>query len=90
MTNYFLFAPQGGYSNQLNFVNKDVQASISDISAPQDVVRSEFNFEALGMDNPPTLSVQIQEGSSCTQDLQLPRAPLMEELPPPPNIQVAM
>lgn len=37
----------------------------------------------------PSLSVQFPEGSSCTQDLQLPRAPLLEELPPPPNIQVA-
>ncbi|KAI5407459.1 hypothetical protein KIW84_053644 [Lathyrus oleraceus] len=49
-------------TNGLNQFIRTVKASISDIFAPQDVVRSEFNFEALGMDNPPTLSVQIQEG----------------------------
>ncbi|CAI8612811.1 unnamed protein product [Vicia faba] len=74
-------------TNGLNQFTRTVKVSTSALSAPQDAVRSEFNFEALGIDNTQSLVVQLPEASSCTQDSQLPRAPLMEELPPPPNIQ---
>ena len=45
-------------------------------------MRAKFNFDAVGIDNTTSLSVQLPKGSSFTQDLQLPRAPLMEELSP--------
>ncbi|XP_058741773.1 uncharacterized protein LOC131614165 [Vicia villosa] len=73
-------------TNGLNQFIRTVKAPTSAFSAPH-VARPEFIVEALGIDNTPSLSVQFPEGSSCTQDLQLPGAPLLEELPPPPNIQ---
>ncbi|XP_073223144.1 serine/threonine-protein phosphatase 7-like isoform X2 [Cicer arietinum] len=62
-------------------------ASTSDFSAPQDAVRPEFDFEALGIYNAPSWTVQFPDGSGGTQAVQVPRAPLVEGLPLPPNIQ---
>ncbi|MCI34733.1 serine/threonine-protein phosphatase 7 inactive-like protein, partial [Trifolium medium] len=52
-----------------------------------DVVRPESNSEALGIDNGQSWSVQLPDGSSGTQVLEVPRSPLVEEFPLPPNIQ---
>ncbi|XP_061371074.1 serine/threonine-protein phosphatase 7-like [Gastrolobium bilobum] len=66
-------------------------ASTSFFSDPQRFypagMRPGFNFEALGIYNAPCWSVQIPDGSGGTQVVQVPRAPLVEGLPLPPNIQ---
>ena len=48
----------------------------------------EFDFAALGIYNAPSWSVQLPHGSVGTQVVQIPRAPLVEGLPLPQNIQV--
>jgi len=68
------------------------QASISTLSAPQrfypDGMRPEFDFGALGIYNAPCWNVELRDGSGGTQVVEVPRAPLAEGLPLPPNIQV--
>ncbi|KAG4955483.1 hypothetical protein JHK85_041863 [Glycine max] len=66
-------------------------ASISTLSAPQrfypDGMRPEFDFGALGIYNAPCWNVELRDGSGGTQVVEVPRAPLAEGLPLPPNIQ---
>ncbi|RDX62247.1 Serine/threonine-protein phosphatase 7, partial [Mucuna pruriens] len=66
-------------------------ASTSAFSASQgfypDGMRPEFDFGALGIYNAPCWSVELPDGSGGTQVVQVPRAPLVEGLPLPPNIQ---
>ncbi|XP_020223394.1 serine/threonine-protein phosphatase 7 isoform X1 [Cajanus cajan] len=66
-------------------------ASTSAVSVPQriypDGMRPEFDFGALGIYNAPCWSVELPDGSGGTQVLPVPRAPLVEGLPLPPNIQ---
>lgn len=65
----------------------DVEASTSAFSGLQDAVRPEFDFESLGIYNAPSWSVQLPDGSGGTQVVQVPRAPSVEGLPLPPNLQ---
>lgn len=66
-------------------------ASTSTLSAPQrfysDGMRPEFDFGALGIYNAPGWRVELPDGSGGTQAVEVPRAPLAEGLPLPPNIQ---
>ncbi|XP_024626723.1 uncharacterized protein [Medicago truncatula] len=73
--------------NQLIRTVKDIQVSTSAFSAPEDGAGPESNFEALGINNASSLSVQLPDCSSGTQVLQVPTATLVEELPLPPKIQ---
>ncbi|XP_020223428.1 serine/threonine-protein phosphatase 7 inactive homolog [Cajanus cajan] len=77
--------------NQLTSVDIHAQASTSAVSVPQriypDGMRPEFDFGALGIYNAPCWSVELPDGSGGTQVLPVPRAPLVEGLPLPPNIQ---
>ncbi|CAI8612000.1 unnamed protein product [Vicia faba] len=65
----------------------DIEASTSTFSSPQDASRPEFDFESLGIYNAPSWSVQLPDGSGGSQAVQVPRAPLVEGLPLPPNIE---
>nr|KYP58399.1 Serine/threonine protein phosphatase 7 [Cajanus cajan] len=75
----------------LTSVDIHAQASTSAVSVPQriypDGMRPEFDFGALGIYNAPCWSVELPDGSGGTQVLPVPRAPLVEGLPLPPNIQ---
>lgn len=51
-------------------------------------MRPEFDFGALGIYNAPGWRVELPDGSGGTQAVEVPRAPLAEGLPLPPNIQV--
>lgn len=51
-------------------------------------MRPEFDFGALGIYNAPCWNVELRDGSGGTQVVEVPRAPLAEGLPLPPNIQV--
>lgn len=66
-------------------------ASTSALSAPQgfypDGISPEFDFGQLGIYNAPCWSVELPDGSGGTQVVQVPRAPLVEGLPLPSNIQ---
>lgn len=68
-----------------------MHASTSTLSAPQrfysDGMRPEFDFGALGIYNAPGWRVELPDGSGGTQAVEVPRAPLAEGLPLPPNIQ---
>ncbi|RYR42502.1 hypothetical protein Ahy_A08g038974 isoform F [Arachis hypogaea] len=46
-----------------------------------------FDFSLLGIDNGPSWSVELGDGLGGTQVMQVPRAPVVEGLPLPPNIQ---
>ncbi|KAK2360982.1 serine/threonine-protein phosphatase [Trifolium repens] len=75
-------------TNGLNEVIKSVKASTSAFSAPQDMVRPESNSEAFGIDNGgQSWSAQLPDGSSGTRVVEVPRSPLVDELPLPHNIQ---
>ncbi|TKY48281.1 Serine/threonine-protein phosphatase 7 [Spatholobus suberectus] len=75
----------------LSKLDSSQSASTSAFSAPQrfypDGMRPEFDFGALGIYNAPCWSVELPDGSGGTQVVQVPRAPLVEGLPLPPNIQ---
>ncbi|XP_027342035.1 serine/threonine-protein phosphatase 7-like isoform X2 [Abrus precatorius] len=67
-------------------------ASTSAFSAPErfypdGIMRPEFDFGALGIYNAPCWSVQLPDGSGGTHVVEVPRAPLVEGLPLPSNIQ---
>ncbi|KEH23106.1 DUF674 family protein [Medicago truncatula] len=74
-------------TNGLNQLIRTVKVSTSAFSAPEDGAGPESNFEALGINNASSLSVQLPDCSSGTQVLQVPTATLVEELPLPPKIQ---
>ncbi|XP_057458115.1 serine/threonine-protein phosphatase 7-like isoform X3 [Lotus japonicus] len=61
-------------------------ASTSSSSAPVGPI-PEFDFESLGIYNAPSWGVQFPDSSGRTQVVPIPRAPLVEGLPLPPNIQ---
>ncbi|RYQ98315.1 hypothetical protein Ahy_B08g094364 isoform D [Arachis hypogaea] len=46
-----------------------------------------FDFSLLGIHNGPSWSVELGDGLGGTQVMQVPRAPVVEGLPLPPNIQ---
>ncbi|XP_058748949.1 serine/threonine-protein phosphatase 7-like isoform X2 [Vicia villosa] len=73
--------------SQLDSSQIDIEASTSTFSGPQDAPRPEFDFESLGIYNAPSWSVQLPDGSGGSQVVQVPRAPLVEGLPLPPNIE---
>ncbi|KAJ7979134.1 Serine/threonine-protein phosphatase [Quillaja saponaria] len=66
-------------------------ASTSAISPPQRSypvgMSPGFDFGALGIYNAPSWSVQLPDDAGGTQVVQVPRAPVVEGLPLPPNIQ---
>ncbi|KAI5413733.1 hypothetical protein KIW84_058043 [Lathyrus oleraceus] len=74
-------------SSKLDSSQIDTEASTSTFSAPQDASRPEFDFESLGIYNAPSWSVQLPDGSGGSQVVQVPRAPLVEGLPLPANIE---
>lgn len=49
---------------------------------------SEVNFEALGISNPPSCSVMVADDAGGTQLVQVPKAPVVEGLPLPSDLQV--
>lgn len=51
-------------------------------------MNSRIDFEALGIKNPPSWSVQLMDDAGGTQVVQVPKAPMVEGLPLPPNLQV--
>ena len=67
------------------------QALTSTVSTPQKShstgMRPRFDFGALGIYNAPSWSVQLPDGSGGSQFVQVPKAPVVEGLPLPPNIQ---
>ncbi|XP_028774403.1 serine/threonine-protein phosphatase 7 isoform X2 [Neltuma alba] len=77
--------------SKLDSPQMNAQASTSGISSAQRSypagVMPEFDFAALGIYNAPSWNVQLPDGSGGTQAVQLPRAPLVEGLPLPQNIQ---
>ena len=46
------------------------------------------NFEALGISNPPSWSVLLADDTGATKVVQIPRAPKVEGLPLPSDLQV--
>ncbi|XP_050383989.1 serine/threonine-protein phosphatase 7-like [Argentina anserina] len=49
---------------------------------------SEVDFKALGISNPPSSSVMVGDGAGATQLVQVPKAPMVEGLPLPLELQV--
>ncbi|CAL0322086.1 unnamed protein product [Lupinus luteus] len=50
-------------------------------------IRPGFDFGELGIYNAPAWGVELPDGSGGSQIMQVPRAPVVEGLPLPPNIQ---
>ncbi|PON96172.1 Serine/threonine-specific protein phosphatase/bis(5-nucleosyl)-tetraphosphatase [Trema orientale] len=48
---------------------------------------SRVDFEALGISNPPSWSVPLADDAGGTKAIQIPRAPVVEGLPLPTNLQ---
>lgn len=61
--------------------------SLSQTSVPPGS-SSEVNFEALGISNPPSCSVMVPDDAGGTQLVQVPKAPVVEGLPLPSDLQV--
>lgn len=61
--------------------------SLSQTSFPPGI-SSEVNFEALGISNPPSWSVMLADDAGGTQLVQVPKAPVVEGLPLPSDLQV--
>lgn len=51
-------------------------------------ISSEVDFEALGISNPPSSSVIMGDGAGGTELVQVPKAPVVEGLPLPLDLQV--
>lgn len=68
------------------------QSKTNAISLPQTVVPTEINsridFKSLGISNPPSWSVNMEDGGGGTKVVQVPKAPVVEGLPLPSNLQV--
>ncbi|XP_022133758.1 serine/threonine-protein phosphatase 7-like isoform X3 [Momordica charantia] len=50
-------------------------------------IHSGVDFEALGIVNPPSWSITLTDDATGTQNVQIPKAPVVEGLPLPPNIE---
>jgi len=87
-----LLARDGNTESAYFCADMNAQASTSTLSASErfypEGMRPEFDFGALGVYNAPCWSVELPDGSGGTQVVEVPRAPLVEGLPLPPNIQV--
>ncbi|VVA24044.1 PREDICTED: serine/threonine-phosphatase [Prunus dulcis] len=60
--------------------------SLSQTSFPPGI-SSEVNFKALGISNPPSWSVMLADDAGGTQLVQVPKAPVVEGLPLPSDLQ---
>ncbi|MED6197026.1 hypothetical protein PIB30_052878 [Stylosanthes scabra] len=74
----------------LHALNSSQTASTSAFCASQRLYpggsRPSFDFSMLGIHNGPSWSVELLDGLGGTQVMQVPRAPVVEGLPLPPNI----
>lgn len=50
-------------------------------------IHSGVDFEALGILNPPSWSITLTDDTTGTQNVQIPKAPMVEGLPLPPSIE---
>ncbi|KAK7261685.1 hypothetical protein RIF29_28002 [Crotalaria pallida] len=74
----------------LSQLDSSQMASTSAFSGPQIFYPTSspgINFGALGIYNAPSWGVELPDGSGGTHVLQVPRAPVVEGLPLPPNIE---
>ncbi|OIW03768.1 hypothetical protein TanjilG_30044 [Lupinus angustifolius] len=79
-----------GIEMDLSQLDSSRMASTSAFSDPRmfypSGIRPGFDFGELGIYNAPSWGVELPDGSGGTQMMQVPRAPVVEGLPLPPNI----